>query len=671
MNTKRKQKIVRSFFLLMLSVVFMAVTIFGGGFSVPAVYAASNDDLSFDETYVMDDLEGMTINGKAFDIADYGFDESRNTGVILFTEYCYSFYANKQSNYGLYVYVWNPQGLQFDLDSPNNKIEFGTDPDYTEHYTKYSLDFLSVCEESNYEGLFYKFKVYMTDSQRTALLNSLDSSERFYHVSGIELVTAGDTNATDWAINLEYRFSGYAAGYGSNDAAESTLVCNTEQGEVLTLDVHSTYYYPEGTHSDGITRDVLQSVYFSVPNEIIEKYGEMSAVHATWLDAYTAPILVTGNSAVYNALYPYLGQYIDGGTQWDFGNSSFDYAIVATSAADELYQDEEYAPYFGYYAYNFYRSFATGDGVRYVAEDTYDYLVYTLRYLFLADNFDAGTHFIRAETLLNWFATYTEQFGGDLVGGNFSSALFDEVADEYIDKTIRATDEYLLTDNIVSNSAWDRLFGSTVKSESYIPVSAIQAVTMDDLTAAASVEEFCDKFYIAEADYDDFYAYVEDAEIRGETVYLFRYKQSEYISVQAIEYERVAVSVLFGDDQGEYDYIDANACFAQMWVQLNFDIIDVTFTNGGVDTIIPVVMSPVDIAPDGSPPASWQDEDPPPWWAYVIVVVAELVVLLLLRFILCTVCGLPKWVWWILFAVVVVLDIFFIATFAWWVYSLF
>lgn len=80
-KTERKQTIMRAFFSFVLIAVLAVAMVIGGGFTAPTAYAATNDDLQFDETYVMDDLEGMTINGKPFDIADYSFDESRNTGV--------------------------------------------------------------------------------------------------------------------------------------------------------------------------------------------------------------------------------------------------------------------------------------------------------------------------------------------------------------------------------------------------------------------------------------------------------------------------------------------------------------------------------------------------------------------------------------------------------------
>lgn len=58
----------------------------------------------------------------------------------------------------LYVYVWNPQGLRFTLDSTRNKISLRTGKDESLGYTKYTLLYLDQCDQTNYEGLFLKFK---------------------------------------------------------------------------------------------------------------------------------------------------------------------------------------------------------------------------------------------------------------------------------------------------------------------------------------------------------------------------------------------------------------------------------------------------------------------------------------------------------------------------------
>ena len=108
------------------------------------------------------------------------------TNVFAFAEYCYSFYSNLQGNYGLYVYVHNPRGLTFNLRSLRNTIQFRAGEQ--EHSAKYSLLYLNQCEEQNYEGLFIKFKVIMTAEQKADIFANLNSAERVYDVTEIELV---------------------------------------------------------------------------------------------------------------------------------------------------------------------------------------------------------------------------------------------------------------------------------------------------------------------------------------------------------------------------------------------------------------------------------------------------------------------------------------------------
>ncbi len=66
---------------------------------------------------------------------------------------------------------------------------------------------------------------------------------------------------------------------------------------------------------------------------------------------------------------------------------------------------------------------------------------------------------------------------------------------DFEDVTISRDATYRLTDNIVSDTAWNRLFGTTVKSEHFLSVSTLQAVTEDDFSGMDR-RTFCDTFYI-------------------------------------------------------------------------------------------------------------------------------------------------------------------------------
>lgn len=337
--------------------------------------------LTFDGTNVLDDLEGATIDGEPFRLTDYAPNAYTKTDVILLSEYCYGYYGNMRNNYGLYVYVWNPQLIGYDLHSELNQIEFATAEN--DHYNKYPLEYLNMSNEPGYEGVLYKFKIDLTAVQKESILAAFSGKqERYYHVSGIELLINGDTNATEYNVNKEYIYSGYAAGYGPDSESESTLTCSVDKfGKTLSLDVKSTYWRPEGTHSDGYTRDTLHSVYFAVPNDILAEYGNMTAVHARWLNAYTAPIFVTGNRDIYDALMPYLAKYVDGGSRTELiPNTPLEYTLIATKAADEAIEDVTAAPYGGYYAFNHY----TSSGLPGLPAGTYDNPIYYLNYLFYA-----------------------------------------------------------------------------------------------------------------------------------------------------------------------------------------------------------------------------------------------------------------------------------------------
>ena len=145
------KKILSAIISLVLSLLVVMAGIF------PAILPASAEETSksvYEQTNVLDDLKKATVNGEPFNLTKYNFDESKPTQIISFVEYCYSFYSEKQDNFGLYAYVYNPKGLKFNLYSPLNKIQIALDASTDAHYTKYSLKYLNCSTETNYEGLF-------------------------------------------------------------------------------------------------------------------------------------------------------------------------------------------------------------------------------------------------------------------------------------------------------------------------------------------------------------------------------------------------------------------------------------------------------------------------------------------------------------------------------------
>ena len=118
--------------------------------AVLPVFAKADTTLTFEQTNVMDDLKESTIDGKAFSLTDYSFNTYKETELLSFIEYCYSFYEDKQDNFGLYIYVYNPKGLKFVTNSSLNMIQFAYGLSSSTNYKKYPLEFLNCSMEPNY-----------------------------------------------------------------------------------------------------------------------------------------------------------------------------------------------------------------------------------------------------------------------------------------------------------------------------------------------------------------------------------------------------------------------------------------------------------------------------------------------------------------------------------------
>lgn len=648
------QRILSLFVLCVLCVAM----VMGGQMTAPIAYAdTAIGDVQMDSSNVMDDLQNSTIDGVKFDISNYVFDENQSAQVFMFAEYCYSFYSNLQDNYGLYVYVYNPQRLKFKTNSTLNTISIRAGDDDSIGHTKYMLLYLNQCEIPNYEGMFLKFKVMLSGEQKEQIFDRLASDKRVYDVSEIELVAEGATQSQYYYVGTKYTFKGYAKGYGSDMNGESTLVCTDEQSEALTLDVHSTYYRPDGTSGEAYTRDTLHSVYFAVPQRILDAYPTVSKVHATWTNAQTAPIFVTGNQAVYDAILPYIGQTVDGGdfTYASDDNSPVPYALIASKYIESAgWNNASYG--FSYMSYNANRTYTKSDTD-----------LNALQYCFLATGESgstgedvADTYIVRAEDLLGnnltgekgYFAEYTEKYGGDLVMERYSKALFASVADTATDIWIEADDTFTLTDEVISQDLWQKFVGGgyNVTATNTYKVSAIKQVTEQDLQGTPA--EICKRLYIDESDYTEFLRFYYDAVTVDVTdpddekmgVVLFRYYQSEYSHYEVAEYERGEGDWTLAGTQFGYDFVDTNAYFMQMCVQLGFDIIDIEFSNGEKTLTLGVAMSPMDISASGGQTLFPNSDDDWDWLKWLFIVLGLIVLLVILMPILPYIIKAVVWV---------------------------
>ena len=557
--------------------------VFLSAFSITAS-AATKDVPIIEKSDPLDDLNGAVICDKEFSTDDFGFNTSKSTQMIAFYEYGYGFYENEKEDLNYYVYIYNPKGLKF-IEEGAARITFAVVYDETELYVPYNLSFLNCSETTNYEGLIYKFKVELSSSQRENLWNSLNSSKRKYRVSEIELAytnSSGETYPELIDVSTTFTYSGYMPGYGTNESGETTVSYTSEEFDSLRLNVKSTYFRSPGTNSNG-NQDTLHSVYFAVPNDFIAKYGEMTAVHATWLNAVLKPSLVIGNRDAYNTLMNYLGKNIgEYSSDLDYGYISNFYA---SAVGGSLFFTGDFA-----YNYDF-----CNRGPNYFKKP-----IDTLYLMFGTDDFavdSADTYSLSSERIITAMnETYSKYGGTAYTSKKISSSIFESIDDSYTEKNITSNTSYSLENNIITQSWWQKIWGTnTTVSDSFNGIKGIERVTASSFTD--SDEGTCEKLCINEADYDSFLKYYNASRDRNETLYIFRYQTSEYISAEA-----TCVYYYDGFLQEKYKELDTNAYFFQQTVNLDFDVIDVTFSNGEKETVVPVVMKSVDVITPGVTP---------------------------------------------------------------------
>lgn len=578
----------KSIIAILVLLTFLVATF---GVNVGTMARADGEEtLAFDKTNVLDDLTGSTISGEPFSLTMYNFDRTKPTQVLSFIEYSYSFYEDKQANYGLYVYVYNPQGLKFVENSALNKIQFSITSERDVNYKKYQLIYLNKSDKADFEGLFYKFKVDLSEADRAEILSSLNSTSRVYNVSGIELYQMGTNGAKDYPVARSFSYSGYGAGLGFADDGESTLKVTTSEVETLSLDVHATSFRPEGSNGKNeFTQDSLHSVYFAIPKDMVEEYGRMTKVHAEWLDAVLAPTLVTGNLEAFNAFNSYLGQPV---SDWTL---DVDYMYVG---ADTLGTIEGYKTYH-YYGYLLNDVVTSEAGHNFQLEHAHVGDVIDVLYNIIdsgRDDNSADSYTMTSSDMIKHLEMLTSRFGGELVNDKYSKCLFSHVDSEFTEVEISAEETRDLRNELINDSFWDRLFGieDKVSSNSFNNIKAIYDVKDSDFSG--SEEEIANRLFIDKKDYTEFKKFYDDKS-EDNVVYLFRYQVSDYVSQEATLYEYE--TSLFGET---INMVDTNAHFFTETVNLDFDIIDVTLEKNGVETVLACVSDPIDNIPGSTPP---------------------------------------------------------------------
>lgn len=616
----------------------------------PTVAMAAENEKNFDNTNVLDDLKSSTANGKPFDITQYPFDEDKDAQVISFVEYCYSYKANLRDNYGLYIYVYNPKGLNISSNSKSNKIQMATaynSDGKPSDYNKFSLEFCSKVEEGDYKNLFYKFKVVDRKVNGKTIAERVNSNARRYDVSGIELLTYGANTATEYYVGGTYIFTGYAEGYGSDTNAKNTLNCSIEKLETVELSVKHTFYRSETSSLGSGHQNQLDTVYFSVPKRFIEEYGRLQRIKAEWYEYKTKEILVTSNSDLYNKASPYIG--VNLGPKNKYGQQAYNKDIYYSLGINA--GDAGGGMNMARWGWNL------GEGFFHIPCET-------LYYMFLVDNIgeydpyasvvDMGG--VQSNDLYEYIKNYNKTFDNGTLpikDGSISADLFASDIDDsrkidnesgkiqqgysYYDFDADVDLQALKSWSDTDPSFWENWVnfglgaaftgGPTEESKTVAPIQILKATDVQ-----GTDKEIASKLLINYADVASLKEEYREAttvsskDDEEKVVVLFRFATSDYYS------EAVDIMELGKGFLGSDKYTKDQAYIAQESVFFDFDIIQLTFNKDEVYTVIPVVSSPIDIVNDITPPV--QVDDGLDWLKILLAVVLLILLVVLLAPIL-------------------------------------
>ena len=609
-----------------------------------SVIAASNSTgLSFESSNVLDDLFSSTVNGLPFDIKNFPFNEKSSIQILNFVEFCYTYKESKKDDFGLYVYVYNPQGLDIDKTSKQNKIQLATYSDeFGEHYDKFELQFINEAEQSNYKGLFYKYKIVdKKGADGKTLIDRVNSNERVYKVSGIELLTKGNTNATEYGVGGTYKFSGYAKGYGPDVNAESNLVCSVENLETLSLEVHHTNYRT-GVSSLGADHyNEVNTVYFAVPNRIFKEYGNLQKIRAEWWEYKTKMAAITSNYDYYkNTLLPYTGTYTG-----EYNSSVDNYLYSGYYGQSGM----GYANHYFDWTYN--KDLSMKSSLMFTQTYHSDKVSDIMPYAFYSPAVDVDSVFkflysdpiagsVDSTQVAEWIYTYSNNLNHgyiDCNGRKISKDLFEDDVDSgrdmgYNDKTIDLGDTFDLNSYDSNhnwwNKFWDYGFSWPDTSEQYSDVAPIYELKESDLSGSDA--DISKRLLINSDDVDELKDFFDEAEANDERVILFRFANTDYYCAPAFAPHVQNIT-------------KTDTYVAQQTVFLDFDIIELTFNKDGVYHVIPVVSSPMDIVNGFTPP-------PPKfeWWkvilALLILVLLFVLIYPILPHVISFVIFIFKWV---------------------------
>ena len=576
--------------------------------------SAANTVQSYDDTPIEQDMANM-------EEAEYPSNVFGECSIVGFMEYCYSENTAYSPYYGLYVYVYNPTEKPLLMREGTNQIlmskAFGTDGTRSE-VKNYSLTYLDCTDNHR----FYKFKVTESKEQYSIVKKyaSLWNGRRRYEITSLDVHFEGETDNQTFGISKIYEFTGYAAWCGEPSLSISTLECQYYGAQDLHLQVHDTNY--RFAHKGNNLYDDLQSVYFSLPNEYYEQWGNLTKITAEWYQYKTSPMFVTTDMGAYSNLYNFLnvginidGQRLVDGSDYLIKDTNVQtYWRVLWDATLNIDNPSKPCVYFGQ-GFNARcvkdLSFAPAEVVGLGYHNGYATnfnSVFRINWLFpITKELESIDDYrVSSDEVKGYIQRYANSFPDqEKLLDKYPVNLFERYSDDgYKCNSFEVTDVGSFVDKNSNQSLWEKFWGiNETTTFSYSPI-----VTISEGDLYLPPVDFSEKYYVNVHDVQDIISFARDSYEKNETPVLLRFAKTDYFSSPARF-----------DDANTSDIPDVNGYVAQEYVFLNFDILSLEYTSsdGFSKTVVGVVADSIDIINELTAPEDMPIEDEE-WWQQII-----------------------------------------------------
>ena len=506
---------------------------------------------------VIEDLSRTYIASKKFDAAEYPLNISADYMLLLnVIEYAWDEYSPgvDKSAYGLYFYLYNPSGDK-PLTRGGHQVQMSVSK--SDFYVKYLLKLVSASDDNR----FLKFKLENAD----AVLNRLYSDVRTYKISGIEIETA-QKGIKDYKIAGTYTFTG--------KQSSKTLSCKTDILTTLELDIGDTTYRTNTSEIGEHHRNQLDSVYFSIPNWILDKYGNEIYKIRFEMTKKRITGLVTSDKAAYDACRNYIQFYIAPSSLDDFKNS----------------YSESLGWSFATNAINSWIDLRKPVAWNSPAESPLDYVSY---FGYISDFDPDETYFVDGDLIKNYWKSYPlrDESCLDIVPKQTYEILIDR---PWNSVDYQSTHRFF--QRMLDLGLYTAIFGDKVDDTLFNDVKPFESLSMSDLTSMTN-DAIASTYYVLERDVDDIKSYVSNAEEQDETTFLFRFNKQDYFSlIGGFQKKRsYGLDLILGDEIDSF--------YFEQYVYEDFDIMEISFRDeAGIITVLPVVMDPTTIVPDAESP---------------------------------------------------------------------